>query len=151
MSRPIVYLAGLISTTVPESLRWRIEAEPLLTEAGFEVLSPMRGKDPNRLQAGGLTDPCLTAKDIIARDYQDVSRSTVVLAHLETFDGKRPLLGTIAELAWCWQLKIPVVGMVSRENEYILSHPFTQEFVSHWFDSEDDATDFVIDYYGRKN
>jgi nucleoside 2-deoxyribosyltransferase len=150
MSRPVVYLAGLISTTVPDSLRWREDAIPILTDAGFEVLSPMRGKDPKRLQAGGLTDPCLTAKDIIARDYQDVSRSNVVLAHLELFGGQRPLLGTIAELAWCWQLKIPVVGMVSRENDYILNHPFTKEFVAHFFHDEDEAVEFIIDYYSRR-
>jgi len=151
MSRPVVYLAGLISTDVPESLRWRIEAEPLLTEAGFEVLSPMRGKDPARLLRGGLVDPCLTAKDVLARDYQDVARSTVILAHLETFEGGRPLLGTIAELAWAWQLRIPVVGMVDRENVYMLDHPFVNEFVSHYFNDEDSAVDFIIEYYSKRS
>jgi nucleoside 2-deoxyribosyltransferase len=148
--KPVVYLAGLISTAVPESLQWRIDAETTLENAGFEVLSPMRGKDPARLAKDGLVDPCLTSSDIVQRDYQDIARSTVVLAHLETFEGTRPLLGTIAELAWCWQLRIPVVGMVARENDYILNHPFTKEFVSHFFHDEDDAVDFIIDYYSRR-
>lgn len=150
MSKPVVYLAGLISTAVPESLQWRIEATPVLEDAGFEVLSPMRGKDPARLKHDGLVDPYLTASDVVQRDYHDIIRSTVVLAHLETFEGPRPLLGTIAELAWCWQLRIPVVGMVSPSKSYILLHPFTNQFVSHFFHDEDEAVEFVIDYYGRK-
>src|SRR6266436_3238829 len=90
----IVYLCGLISTDFPESLQWRIDVATVLIEAGFKVLSPMRGKE-NLVQTspnGGLTDPKLTESDIVLRDYGDVSRSDVVFAHLETFGSPRPLI-----------------------------------------------------------
>jgi hypothetical protein len=57
MSKPVVYLAGLISTDVSQSLYWRHEVTPRLENGGFEVLSPMRGKDPFTLIGGGLRIP----------------------------------------------------------------------------------------------
>ena len=87
-----VYLAGLISTDHPESFQWRVLVEPVLTEAGFKVLSPMRGKTVSKLVNGGLHDPALTSKDIIFRDYHDVAAATVLLAHLEVWGSLRPMM-----------------------------------------------------------
>jgi len=150
VSKPVVYLAGLISTQAQQSLDWRPYITPRLENGGFEVLSPMRGKDPCKLLNGGLTDPTLTSHDIILRDSIDVKRSDVILAHLETFGGGRALLGTIAELAWAWQLRIPVVGIAASCNHLMRNHPFVKEFVSHYYETVGDAADFIINYYGRK-
>ena len=150
MSKPVVYLAGLISTEVPESLDWRLKVEPRLTEAGFEVLSPMRGKNPKALVQGGLVDPNVTSKDILMRDFHDVKRANVILAHLEIFGGNRSLLGTIAELAWAWQLTTPVVGIADLQNSLMRNHPFVREFISHYHCNIYDAAEFIINYYGRK-
>jgi nucleoside 2-deoxyribosyltransferase len=151
MNKGTVYLAGLISTEFPESLQWRIEVTPVLKEAGFQVLSPMRGKEnlvhtsPN----GGLTDARLTDKDIVFRDAADVEAADVMLAHLETFGSPRPLVGTIAELAWAWWTQIPVVAVTEGTNQLMYVHPFIREFVAHYFKSVDDAADFLIQHYGR--
>lgn len=150
MSKPVVYLAGLISTEVLPSLQWRLDVAPRLENSGFEVLSPMRGKDPFTLIGGGLTDPSLTSQDIILRDFIDVKRADVILAHLEIFGGGRSLLGTIAELAWAWQLRIPVVGVALPKNHLMHNHPFVKEFISHYHETVEDAADFVINYYGGK-
>jgi nucleoside 2-deoxyribosyltransferase len=150
MSKPIVYLAGLISTEVLESLQWRHDVTPRLENGGFEVLSPMRGKDAFTLVSGGLTDPALTTKDIILRDSIDVKRADVILAHLEVFGGSRALLGTIAELAWAWELRTPVVGVALHNNHLMRNHPFVKEFISHYHESVCDAADFIVNYYGRK-
>lgn len=149
MSKPVVYLAGLISTEVLESLQWRLDVIPRLGNAGFEVLSPMRGKDPFTLVGGGLTDPTLTSQDIILRDSRDVKRADVILAHLEIFGGNRALLGTIAELAWAWQFRTPVVGVAYSGNNLMRNHPFVKEFVSHYHETVEGAADFVVNYYGR--
>jgi len=149
MSKPVVYLAGLISTEVPKSLYWRHEVTPRLEICGFEVLSPMRGKNTEGLMQGGLVDPNLTSKDILLRDFNDVKRADVLLAHLELFGSTRPLLGTIAELAWAWQLNIPVVGVAHSANQYMRHHPFTREFCSSYHDNVWVAVDFIVNYYGR--
>lgn len=147
MKRPTVYLCGLISTDAPESLQWRLDVTSRLSDAGFEVLSPMRSKDPNQLIKGGLTDPNITSKDIILRDFNDVKRASVILAHLEIFGGFRPLLGTVAELAWAWQFNTPVVGIALPDNFYMRNHPFVREFISHYCEDVESAVDFVLHYY----
>ena len=53
----------------------------------------------------------MTARDIILRDYNDVLAADIVLVNLNTFGCPRPLLGTIFELAWVWQLYSVVILM----------------------------------------
>jgi nucleoside 2-deoxyribosyltransferase len=151
MNRGTVYLAGLISTEFPESLQWRIAVTPVLKEAGFQVLSPMRGKEnlAHTSPDGGVTDMRLTPKDIILRDFNDVSRSDVLLTHLESFGSPRPLVGTLYELSWAWYLRTPVVAIIRDANRLMLTHPFVIESVAHSFAEVDDAVDFLIQHYGR--
>lgn len=148
--RKTIYLAGLISTDYPESLLWRIEVTPVLEAREFDVLSPMRGKERLALESldGGLTDPSLTSKDIILRDYHDVVSSDIILMHLENFGSPRPLLGTICELAWAWEQKKPVVAVVHPDNKLMLNHPFVKEAVSHYCYSMLDAIEFTAHHYG---
>lgn len=79
----IIYLAGLISTEKPESIKWRKEAEALLSlyrRVQIQVLSRMRGKsalDKNSAD-GGVTMNGLTEHDVILRDYGDVSEADVI-------------------------------------------------------------------------
>jgi len=148
----VVYLSGLISTEYLESLTWRASVEPVLVEAGFQVLSPMRGKDNlvNLTTNGGLTDPRLTDGDIVLRDYRDILDSDIILAHLETFGSPRPLLGTIAELGWGWSNHTPIVGVAHPGNLLMRTHPFITRFVSHFCQDVEDAVDFVIQHYSRR-
>jgi nucleoside 2-deoxyribosyltransferase len=143
-----IYLAGLISTDYPASLEWRDKITPYLEGAGFEVLSPMRGKKAFKLVNGGLVDPNLSSKDIITRDYHDVEGSDVILMHLDGFGSPRPLLGTICEMAWAWQLKKPVVAIAAEDNTLMRLHPFVKETVSHYFTTVEDAASFAANYYG---
>lgn len=146
-----VYLAGLISTDFKESLLWREHVEPAFLGSGMQVLSPMRGKKTLDVfsKDGGVTDPWLSAKDIIFRDYGDVSQADVILAHLETFGSPRPLIGTVCELAWAWQLKKPVVAIAAEDNYLMRKHPFIAECVAHYCDKLEEAVDFTVHYYGR--
>lgn len=150
VKRKTIYLAGLISTDYPESLLWRIEVTPVLEAHEFDVLSPMRGKEKLILQSpdGGITDPNLTSKDIILRDYHDVVSSDVILMHLENFGSPRPLLGTICELAWAWEMKKPIVAITHPDNKLMLNHPFVKEAVSHYFNTTEEAIEFVAHHFG---
>jgi nucleoside 2-deoxyribosyltransferase len=152
MKKPVVYLAGLISTDFPESLKWRTWVTPLLEAAEFCVLSPLRGKESlsEISRDGGLTHPDLTQKDIVIRDYQDILSADLILVNLYNFGSPRPLLGTIAELAWAWEHHIPVIA-VCYEDDYVMrKHPFLSEFVSHYFSDLAYAAEFITIHYGRK-
>lgn len=139
-----VYLAGLISTSRPDSLYWRLEAEQQLKD-WCTILSPMRGKHElvKTSKDGGITDPALTPKDIILRDYNDVQESDVILAHLDDFGNERPLLGTIYELGWAWQLRKPVVAIASPDNGLMRTHPFVRDTVAHYCENLNDAVNIL--------
>lgn len=143
-----IYLAGLISTDYPESLRWRERVEPVLSTC-FYVLSPMRGKKDleQTSKDGGLNDPNFNSKDIILRDYSDVRAADLVLVHLDTFGSLRPLIGTVAELAWTWQMQKPVIAIASPDNNLMRNHPFIKEMIAHYLESEKGAVNFLISRY----
>jgi len=147
-----VYLAGLISTHKPESLAWRKQAEAALREHGFEVLSPLRGKEAlaSESKDGGITTSGSTSRDIILRDYRDIVRSDAILMHLSAFGSERPLIGTMFELAWAWMLDKPVVAVVPEGDpqEYLLrNHPFVVQSVAHYCATVEEAVDFIVRYY----
>jgi len=145
-----IYLAGFISTEHPETFAWRQEALSWLS-GYFKVLSPLRGKQDLKAESkdGGLTTTKHTNRDIIARDYGDVLRSDLFLVHLENFGSTRPLLGTIYELAWAWDRKIPVVAICNSNNYLMRQHPFVEQTVCHYFESVEQACLFTIGYFGE--
>ena len=149
-----VYLAGLIATEHPETFAWRQQAD-LLLRGKFQVLSPLRGKEQlydkvlSTTTDGGLTSTKHTNRDIIMRDYQDVSRSDIILVNLEVYGSKRALLGTIYELAWAWDRKIPVVAICNSNNYLMRQHPFVEQTVCHYFESVEQACLFTIGYFGE--
>lgn len=147
----IVYLAGLIATEFPESLNWRTRIAPLLVDAGFEVRTPLFGKQNLHTDTldGGITSTSASSKDIILRDRRDVRECSVMLTHLELFGSPRPLLGTIAELAWAWDQKTPVVGIAADNNYLVRKHPFMVEFISHYVRDEEEAVDFLRRYHAH--
>ena len=72
-----------------------------------------------------------------------------MLTHLETFGSARPLVGTIAELAWAWDQRTPVVAICAKDNYLMRKHPFISEFVSMYVETEEEAIEFLRRYYGR--
>lgn len=151
-----IYLAGFISTDHPETFAWREEAERSLQGRALknrfthlDVLNPCRSKGELRAfsKDGGVTSENLTPRDIILRDYHDVTHSNVILVNLDNYGSTRPLVGTICELAWAWEERIPVVAFCSPDNYLMRNHPFIQEFVSHYFDTLEDAVEFIVHYY----
>jgi len=137
---PTVYLAGLISTDYPESLKWRIAAEKELRK-DFRVLTPMRNKkDLQRTSPdGGLTSTAWSSKAIITRDWGDVTQARVILAHLDLFGSPRPLTGTVCELSWAWEHRIPVVGIAGTDNTLMRRHPFIREMVTIYVPTLEEA------------
>ena len=148
----VVYLAGFISTDHPETIAWRERVTPILEEAGFEVRNPLAGKGNLKCctKDGGITTSITTNKSIVLRDRRDVRESDIILAHLENFGSTRPLVGTLVELGWAWDDQTPVVAVAEPTNYLMLNHPFISEFVTQYWDTLDQAVDFIIRYYGSK-
>jgi len=148
-----IYLAGLIATEHPETFAWRQQAE-LLLSSKFKVLSPLRGKEQlydkvlSTTTDGGLTSIVHTNRDIIMRDYQDVSRSDIILVNLEVYGSKRALLGTIYELAWAWYFRTPVIAIAAADNALMRRHPFVEQTVAHYHETVEDACAMLQDYFG---
>ena len=143
-----VYLAGLISTDHPESLEWREEAAFRLVEGwGLDVLSPVRGKDMDKSKDGGLSTPDQGSKAIILRDYNDIRQASLMLVNLNLWCSTRPLVGTLMELAWAWQMKMPVVAVCDKNDALMRNHPFIKECVSHYCETMEEAIEFVGRYY----
>lgn len=127
-----VYLAGQI-TDDKSTLLWRQEAERVLTNAGFEIRSPLRGKDALWDDAlfkssKGMQATNLSAKSIILRDYRDVEGADLILVNMYPYDKERGLQGTLFELAWAWMLNIPVIAYgLTRDQR---RHPFLRESIT---------------------
>lgn len=143
-----IYLAGLINSNVLESLQWRIDAEIQLNDV-FKIISPLRGKlDLAKItNDGGLNTTFTTHNDITLRDFNDIKQSDILLAHLELWNSSRSLLGTIAEMAWFWEWKKPIIAICKEDNTYMRTHPFVVSFVTHFLPSVDEAIDFLRLYY----
>jgi nucleoside 2-deoxyribosyltransferase len=144
----IIYLAGLISTAYPETHTWRLIAQDALQEHAT-VLSPLRGKSDlfEKSKDGGITDPNLSSGDVILRDYGDIQQADIMLVNLESYGSTRPMVGTIAELAWAWERRIPIVAIASSSNKLMRTHPFIVSMVTRFFDNLDDGIDHVLVYY----
>ena len=144
-----VYLAGsMTGCSTSSALDWRRHAYEKLTKYGFAVYSPTRGKtfDPTKTIAidsekeiGG---PENTTRAINMRDYLDTTRADILLVYL---DIKTPLpsMGTVAEMAWSFDRRIPVVCCVPEDSIY-MRHPMVSEFITYRVDTINEGIDIVV-------
>jgi nucleoside 2-deoxyribosyltransferase len=145
-----VYLAGYISgNKIKECIAWRekILKQYRLTR-DIKFINPLSGHNMMDISKDGLTSD-IPNKGIIYKDYKSVIESDLIIVNLDTFGEDRPLIGTVSELAWAWERKIPVIAFGGKE--YYSKHPFLQEFITiysnklqHILDEE------YIDYFMTK-
>lgn len=133
-----IYLAGMMDFDIKETALWREKAWLALGDA-FRVLNPYRGK------TSASSD--FSAAGITLRDYRDIMAADIVLAHLGAFGSAKGPLGTICELAWAWEKKIPVIAITDTAPDHITEHPFVQTFVTQSFKSSDEAIAFIRRYF----
>lgn len=148
--KPNTYLVGLIDSNIPETLAWRLRAAEQLGDA-FNVRNPM-AVAPNPVD-GGITGIDMSDGAMVYLDYNFVATSRVIVANLNNYGCQRQMVGTPFELAWAWQLRIPVVGIcrisdAPGSHAYVMRrHSFMTQAVSQFFECEYDAYDFVKKYY----
>jgi hypothetical protein len=155
INQPIkIYLCGYIGgpAVIDKCIAWRREIVDYYTnykENKYPIIwmDPLDGKNLNFLDKYGLRSN-IPSHAIIHRDYQCVVRADLLIANMDTFGEERPLIGSVCEIAWAWDKRIPVIMIT--ENPMYIEHPFTEYMASHIVKSVQDLIDKkIINYYHK--
>jgi len=148
-----IYLAGPIQgLRHGEAESWRKQIIRLLDDASSEVncLSPMRAKD--KLRNVGVINTayeelgCLySAHGIMSRDFHDCTTSSMVIFNF--LGAKKISVGTVMELAWAYQARIPTVVITEKEGN-IHEHPMVNEAINFRVDSIEEAVEVALSVLG---
>ena|SRR2546427_12993023 len=131
----IVYLAGPITgLTFGEATDWREYAIKQLANYGIKGISPMRAKEYlatiGTISGTGKEYSHLgtfsTPEAVITRDRWDTTRADAVLVNL--LGAKAPSIGTIAEIAWAYDHRVPLVCAMEKEGN-VHDHMFITQMV----------------------
>jgi hypothetical protein len=144
--RRYVYLAGAVE--VEDT--WRKRAAESLLKMGLEPLDPMRGEKHKKV--GKHVQANVPASLLVMRDLNDMQRVSLsgglVLMNLSiTKEGRKPV-GTLFELMWSWQERVPVIAVMGREcpPEY-KNHPWIKTMVSYEASSVGAALELIEEYF----
>lgn len=145
-----VYLAGTISGfDHAQSTDWRNVVKETLKDSGITAYSPLRNKhylkDIGVIEnaydtVGDFKTPLSTTKGIVTRDHYDVISSDAVLVNL--LNAPRASIGTMFEIAWAFENRIPVVTVMESDN--IHRHPFVEECGGIIVEDLDVGVDMII-------
>jgi len=135
-----IYLAGSISGCSYEEVTEKIKSKKeRLEKAGYEIFSPMTGKNYLRTElvfrAEGYKNPPSTNHAIFERDKWMVNMVDIVLADLS--GAKIASLGTAMELAWASLLGKYTVLVMEEDN--IHRHAFILEAADIVFPTLEEA------------
>jgi hypothetical protein len=130
-----IYLAGYISgEVITQCVAWRKKIvdyyENWKGNQDYPIifLDPLNSKDYEKISKDGTTAEGIDSNAIIHRDYQCVMKSDLIIVNLDTFGMSRVPFGTIAECAWAWDKRKPII-LIS-EDEVYHRHPFSRYFAS---------------------
>ena len=139
-----VYLAGPIAgLTFDDADEWRGYARDVLRTHDIDGMSPLRGKAYLRTlgslsaqsvsegKAGLLSLP----RSIMTRDFHDATNCDVLLVNL--LRASRVSIGTMMEIAWCFQLRTPIVCVMEPGNVH--EHAMLSEAIGYRVETVDEA------------
>jgi len=138
------YLAGPITGfSYQDVTGWREKAVRMLGKLGISAYSPMRGKEQlagfaeighsDDNQTEGIP---VNARGVMVRDHFDCTRADVVIAYLPKCEW--PSLGTVMEVAWAYDRKIPLVAVTPIDSCYC-KHPMLSEAMDYRVDTIEQA------------
>lgn len=136
-----IYLAGPIAgITFDDATEWRDSVSKLLNTSTTKCFSPLRGKEylkGSGVLSNGTYDGTMTSqKGIMGRDYFDCTTATLVIFNL--LDTKRVSIGTMMELAWCYQKQIPTI-VIMEEQGNLHDHVMVREAITYRVKTIDEA------------
>ena len=141
---PVVYLCGSI-TKNPAHISWRKEVEEKLAKNGIAVLSPLRGKDLDKISEDGLgTDDVgerpFSAGGFVARDLLDIRNSDALLLFFEDTISRQSI-GTWTEFGYAVSEQIPIV--VCSTLHEVVAHPFIYKLATRITPTIDIAVEYL--------
>jgi len=156
--RETIYLCGQISVAAPESFDWRRRVrEYFANRLDFNIIDPCMDDFNREMMEKGMEDRAKVYKTrgiklIVPRDRIYVTKSTIAMANLNLYDEKKPMIGTMFELAWYFDASDKaVIGIYSGDytKDIYCNHPFVKRAVNVWAKDEKEASE-MIDYYFTK-
>lgn len=132
--RKTAYVAGGIAGLGPEGVIARFTyIEQQLTELGFQVLSPIRGKVMDTE-----VDSLYEVNEIVDRDLWDISRSDIIIA-----SPSHQSIGTWMEIFYAAYVRhIPVI-LIAKQDSFIAKHYWTRKFATKIVPDIESAIDYV--------
>ena len=146
IKKQTIYTVGPISGLSYEEVVSRYQKlTKELEELDFNVLCPMSGKKFLRneieFKAHGYDDhPMSTNHAIMTRDRWMLDQSDIILADLSN-SGDRVSIGSMMELAWAYDTKKWVIGVIPKDN--IHNHAFVLEACGTIVPTIEDALDML--------
>lgn len=81
------------------------------------------------------------------KDYTSCLRSTMAIVNMNHYDENKPMLGSFFELGWYFTMpEKTVIGFADDLNDYQVQHPFVQQAVTVWCNTESEVAD-ILEYY----
>lgn len=148
-----VYLSGNISSD-PQTYTWREQATKLL-EPEFLILNPVANpfntellyKHNLQTPVGDFLDDVFERSQrlLIHKDYNSVRQADIILANLKLVSTDKPLIGTIFELAWAWQLQKPIIAVV--DHGVFSKHIFCRAAISAAVYTVEAACNMIFEFF----
>jgi nucleoside 2-deoxyribosyltransferase len=146
-----IYLAGNISNN-PETYEWRKKVAEVLG-AKYVISNPAANKFNRKLlretkmDVEQFKDEAIKRSQgiLIAKDFSLVKDADLIIANMKILTPEKPLIGTLFELAWCWEFHKPVIAIVG--DNWFCRHPFTVKTFSATCDTVEEACDIVTEFF----
>jgi nucleoside 2-deoxyribosyltransferase len=159
--RHYIYLSGSISSNI-ETFNWRTEFEQEIDKRKLDivVINPCRSKFDQtmfkKMKAGQINfneeHKKIPAGVLKRKDRQQVRISSLIVVNLAVHDPNRPMVGTIYELAWADELRLPVIAIIGeQQNDIYANHPFILDSVSQTAKSVQEAINIIEDFFIDQN
>jgi len=154
----IIYLCGQISVAAPETFEWRKRVrEYFVNRKDFDIIDPCMDDFNREMLEKEVEDRAQVYKTkgiklIVPRDRLYVEKSTIGMCNLNLYDPKKPMIGTMYELAWYFDAsEKAVIGIFDGDptKDVYCNHPFVQRVIDVWTKDEKEACE-VLEYYFTK-
>lgn len=156
--KEVIYLIGQISVDKSESYEWRKNIRRCFgNSSDWKIIDPCNngfnqavlanaGGDPKRLKVYKTRGVEL----LVPKDYSYVKRSSMGICNMNHYDKKKPIIGTMFELAWYYvNPEKTVIGIFDGNpgEDVNCNHPFVRSAIDVWVKDEWEAAELAMHYY----
>lgn len=152
--KPTIYLVGALTENVATH-KWRDEASARLG-AYFNIINPAGSAYDKKLIERANGDPVVFYRWVkqehshllLPKSLRSVERSDVLLVNFSIEPVGRPMIGSIMEIAWAWQLNKAIVAI--KGDGFYSIHPMIVRAVHAWVKDVEDACDTITTFFSKE-